>query len=417
MSGAAGTFEDRAASLPAKKAGKDAGRSLWWVVHSWVGLKLSLFMAWVLLTGTFAVFAVEFDWLARPAMRVTPSQAPHASWGTIADAAVKAVPDASVTFIYAPPHAWFAAEAIAETGPNSRVRVYLNPYEGTVQGVAPWMSFLRFFREMHRHLLLPIRYGVPIVSSMALLLVLSVVTGLVSYKKFWRGFFRRPRAGSARKVAGDLHRLGGLWSLWFVILIALTGLWYLVESLGGGAPIPRAPKIEANLTAPLSAARIDELVRTGQEAYPNLRITELRLPSFTGGPLGVFGQADAWVVRDRVNGVWLDPVSGKVLEVWKGETLTAHQRISEAADPLHFGTWGGMTTKIVWFVFGAVMTALAVTGVMIYSLRLKVAYATEEDAKPQGGFMRAWRGMGVWAYPGAGLVLMSLALLPGWLAR
>ena len=396
-----------------------AARSLWWVVHSWVGLKLSLFMVWVLFTGTLAVFAVEYDWLSRPALRVMPQDAPSASWGTIVTAAVNAVPEGEVTFVYAPPHAWFAAEAIAETGANSRARVYIDPYEGDVQGVAPWMSWLRFFREMHRHLLLPIRWGVPIVSSMALLLALSTVTGLVSYKKFWRGFFRAPRGGSARKLTGDLHRLAALWSFWFVLLITLTGIWYLVESLGGNAPITRQPRIEAKVSEPLSAQRIDELVRIGQEAYPNLRITELRLPAFTGGPFGVFGQADALFVRDRVNGVWLDPVSGRVLDVWKGETLTLHQRISEAADPLHFGTFGGMTTKIIWFVFGALMTALAVTGVMIYSLRLKTAYAAENgpEGAPQNALVRAWRGMGVWAYPSIGLVLMSLALLPGWLAR
>ena len=47
-----------------------------------------------------------------------------------------------------------------------------------------------------------------------------------------------------------------------------------------------------------------------------------------------------------------------------------HTRISEAADPLHFGYFGGITTKILWFLLGLSMSAMAFTGVIIYSKRL-----------------------------------------------
>ena len=391
-------------------------RRLWWIVHSWVGLKLSLFLVWVLLTGTFAVFAVEMDWLARPALRVQPQAAPHVSWGTMAAAATAALPEGRVDVIYAPPHAWFAAEAIARVDAKERRRIYINPYDGRVQGVAGWMSFQRFFREMHRHLLLPARFGIPLVSSLSILLLLSIITGLVTYKKFWRGFFRWPEGGSARRLTGDLHRFGGLWSLWFTVVITLTGVWYLVESLGGNAPVPPPPRMAGRAQMHLDARRIDELVAIARSAYPNLQIRQLRLPA-GDRPLGVFGQADATVVRDRVNGVWIDPATGKVLGIVKGEALSVHQRISEMADPLHFGTWGGMTTKIVWFVFGLAMTALAVTGIVIYSVRLKKAYAAERTQANKSWLRRSWDGMGSWGYVGAGIVLLSVVMIPGWLAR
>jgi uncharacterized iron-regulated membrane protein len=412
MHGVVDRVEDRTTAL----AAPTVKRRLWWIVHSWVGLKLSLFMAWVLLTGTFAVFAVEMDWLARPALRVQPQDAPHVSWGTMAAAATAALPEGRVTTLYAPPHAWFAVEAIALVGADDRQRIYINPYDGHVQGVAGWMSFQRFFREMHRHLLLPAKYGIPLVSSLSILLSLSIITGLVTYKKFWRGFFRWPQAGNARRLTGDLHRFGSLWSLWFAVVITLTGLWYLVESLGGDAPVSRQPRMEIGGDLHLDAARIDELVAIAQRAYPHLQIRELRLPE-ADRPLGVLGQADAVLVRDRVNGVWIDPTSGKVLGVMKGETLSIHQRISEMADPLHFGTWGGMTTKIVWFIFGLAMTALSVTGTVIYSVRLKKAYAADRTRSNHNWLRRAWDGMGSWGYVGAGIVLLSMVMIPGWLAR
>lgn len=78
------------------------GRSLWWVAHSWIGLKLSIFLTFILATGTFAVFAHEIDWLATPAMRVSPRLEPVASWGALAQAAARAAPDARLQTLYAP---------------------------------------------------------------------------------------------------------------------------------------------------------------------------------------------------------------------------------------------------------------------------------------------------------------------------
>ncbi|MFC7331874.1 PepSY-associated TM helix domain-containing protein [Rhodocista pekingensis] len=388
------------------------GRSFWWSVHAWAGLKLSLFMGFILATGTLAVFAHELDWLVTPSMRVMPRDAAPASWGQLADGARSAVPGARVASLYAPIHPGFAAEAWMDAGGPRMVRVHLDPYTGAVTGTAPWYNIHRFLRETHRHLMLPVKIGVPIVCTLALLLAASLVSGIVTYRKWWRGFFKRPRRGDGRRLAGDLHRLAGLWSLWFTALIAVTGLWYLVESLGGGAPDQPHPPLLAAPSPPIDGAALDRLVAAGLAARPGLEIREIRFPTPEGDRgLVLMGQADAWLVRDRANAVWLDPADGGVRLVTKGEELSLHQRISEMADPLHFGTLGGFATKIIWFIAGLALTGLSVTGVMIYSLRLHGGRRT--PAPTANGWVRAWRGMGVWAYPALGLVLLSLALTPG----
>ena len=78
------------------------------------------------------------------------------------------------------------------------------------------------------------------------------------------------------------------------------------------------------------------------------------------------------------------------------------------ADPLHFGTFGGLATKAIWFVFGAILTGMAVTGVLIYSQRL--AKAARGDLRKRDA---AWSGMGPWAYVAVALVLLALILTPG----
>lgn len=380
-------------------------RSIWWRVHSWAGLKLSIFLTFVLATGTLAVFAHEIDWLVTPAMRVTPQDRPPASWGAIAQAAARAEPHGRLQTLYAPIDPWFAAEAWVDMGKGAPRRVYVDPWDARVTGTHGWANVHRFLRQVHRHLMLPTRIGIPIVSSLALLLLASLVTGIVTYKKWWRGFLRLPRGGGTRRVSGDLHRLAGLWSLWFVALISLTGIWYLAETLGAHAPVPNLPKVTAAADPPTGAA-LDRLVTAARAARPSLSIREIRFTQDNG--VTFLGQDQAWLVRDRANGVAIDPRTARVTASLDGRDLSVHQRVSEMADPLHFGTLGGLPTKIVWFVFGLLLTGLSVTGVIIYAKRLEKA-----DRLQRGATRIAWAGMGGWAYVATALVLMALVLTPG----
>lgn len=380
-------------------------RSLWWRVHSWAGLKLSILLTFILATGTLAVFAHELDWLITPAMRVKPQDHPQASWGAIAEAAQQAVPQGRLQALYAPIDPWFAVEGWVDMGKGAPRRVYIDPWSARVTGTQGWANVHRFLRQVHRHLMLPTRLGIPLVSSLALLLLASLVTGIVTYKKWWRGFFRLPRRGDSRRFHGDLHRLAGLWSLWFVALIAATGIWYLIETLGGQAPVPKVPAIAVASPSPTGPA-LDRLIAIARSAKPTLDLREIRFTEDNGVIL--LGQDQAWLVRDRANGVAIDPVRRAVTATLDGRDLSVHQRISEMADPLHFGTLGGLATKLIWFVFGLLLTGLSVTGTIICARRLQKA-----DQSGQGALRSAWAQMGPWAYIATALVVLSLLLAPG----
>jgi uncharacterized iron-regulated membrane protein len=151
---------------------------------------------------------------------------------------------------------------------------------------------------------------------------------------------------------------------------------------------------------------LDRLVTAAQRARPSLDIREIRFTETNGVVL--LGQDEAWLVRDRANIEAMDPASGGVLTSLDGSDLDTHQRISEMADPLHFGTFGGLATKVIWFLFGAILTGMSVTGVIIYAKRLEKA---EKHRRAAGRI--AWSGMGAWAYVGTALVIMALVLTPG----
>lgn len=384
-------------------------RSIWWRVHQWAGLKVGLFMTFILATGTIATLSHEIDWLLTPEMRVASQAGPHVSFGTLVASARAAAGDARLERVSAPVGQGFAAEAIALTRNGDRFRIQLDPWTAEIRGITPWFNAQRLLRELHRHLMLPVKWGLPFVAALSLPLLASVISAPFVYKKWWRGFLRLPRRlsnrpGEARRFIGDLHRFVGLWSLWFVALIGLTGLWYLVEWGGGDAPLPQATVQLA--PAQVEGAALDRLVAAALRQYPDLRVTSVHFPDGKPGGVMLMGQADALLVRERANAILLDPADASVVHRLRGEQLSLHQRISEAADPLHFGNWGGLPTKLAWFVFGAALTGLSLTGTLIFAKRLGRA-----DERREPRLMTAmWRGMGIFAWPSLALVLIGMLL-------
>lgn len=379
---------------------------IWWHVHQWVGLKLAIFMSFICFTGTLAVLSSEIDWLLQPSLRVAPwTVEGEPRWDLIAASAEEWPNAQRVTALQAPVASAFAASATIEHPDGSLGFLHIHPTTGKVQGEAPWVGAQRVLRNMHRHLNLPVKYGVPIVCTLAFLLLVSFATSLVVYKRWWRGFFRPIRWRDARTAWGDFHRLAGVWSLWFVLLISLTGIWYFAESTGLDAPSMRKGD-EPTATVPAGAPSFEKNLAAAQAALPGLRIERILLPQEPGDVFEFQGQYTALLVRERSNSIMTDPADARVLLVRKGEELSVHQRISEMADPLHFGYFGGYWTKVPWFLFGLLLTALSVSGIAIYGLRVG------KTIPGRSAMHIAWQGMGHWRWPAIAAVLTGLALLP-----
>ncbi|MEM9170806.1 MAG: PepSY-associated TM helix domain-containing protein [Pseudomonadota bacterium] len=403
-------------SLPASRpgAGDAQGKKrarIWWFVHQWVGLKLSVLLSFILLTGTLAIFSNEIDWMINADMRVDPRTVDgEVAWSRVAENAAAALPGGEIFTVHAPIDRGFAAAAMGRTADGDIKWVYAHPTTGAVQGVGGFFTVQRVLRYLHRHLMLPNKIGVPIVSATSILLFISLATSFVVYKKWWRGFFKPVRLRDARTATGDFHRLAGVWSLWFVALMAATGFWYLVESLGGRAPnVPRPDVAAVDGDAADFAAGVSAAIGAARGAYPDLRIRSVSLPDRRFGAYWISGQDDAILVRSRANGVYVAAATGRAALSYDAHALSVHQRIAEMADPLHFGTFGGVWTKLIWFVFGAVLTGLSISGAAIYSLRL--AKQARQSPRWRRGAGDLWRGMGVWKWPSSALVFAGLVLV------
>lgn len=348
-------------------------RRRWFEIHSWLGVVAGLMLFLICWSGTTAVLSYEIDWMLDARMRVEPGPE-RASWGTLHDSVKQAYPDASGITLYEPPYARSAAHAQITLPGDIERRVYLDPYTGAVQGSTSLFNVQRFFRNLHM-CLFDVRNdygGYWIVGAFSLALLISAVTPLLFYRRWWRGFFTLKTGRGPRVFWSDAHKLAGVWGLAFSFLIALTGLWYLLE---WADPIhyPETPQFNDAPLAIHAPQDLDALIERAQQTWPEFQIRTVGTPegSYWGNVLYLDGQSEALLVRDRSNRMLLDASSGEPRYIQRAETLGWPARWIDTADPLHFGNFGGLISKLVWFGFGLLLSGMCLSGAYLHSQRLK----------------------------------------------
>jgi uncharacterized iron-regulated membrane protein len=363
----------------------------WFLVHSWLALPIWFFVLIVCVTGTLAVISQEIVWLAVPESRaVQPSdEAPLLTFGQALGAINQAHPEWVVQTLNRPDESHFALNANVSNPDGTSSTLYVNPYTGVIQGKAPSFDFKEFTRALHGWWLVPFTNGYSwgwyMVSMLSLPLLASLVTGLVVYKRFWRGFFKptlRVRQG-ARIFWGDFHRLSGIWSIWFIAVISITGLWFLIEATLYDNHISIStegvPSMVARQEVPLTqtgepALRVslDQAINTAQQQIPGLEISYVTLPGTAYNHISLAGRG--WYPL-MFQTAAINPYSGSIAEQQLLSDRSKLEFVTQSMRPLHTGDFGGIWIKLIWCFFGLVLSMMVLSGLLIWTKRTAMATA------------------------------------------
>lgn len=255
-----------------------------------------------------------------------------------------------------------------------RTYVFANPYTGEIQGYAN-LTFQRFFRDLHYFLYIPNQIGNFLVLAFGFLLLISLITALLFFKKWWKKLFKLQTGNGAFVFFKSLHKLIGLWSIPFTLLFSITGIWYFIEraNIADVRKIvnPRGPKIyniasELDTTVNLSyAIDYDKAIAVSEQAIPNFKAQSLNPPKTYKNNIYIRGKSDAVLVRQRANRVYINPQNYEVLKVQNAKNINTTMWVNDIADPIHFGNWGGLITKIIWFLMGLGISSLVLSGIWI----------------------------------------------------
>ena len=355
-----------------------AVRRLNFQVHLWVGIILTLYMVVIGATGSMLVFRPELERLCglKPWQNIRTSQ-PIADLATVVDNLKAAYPRSHIVSVDTP--SGNDATFVAVLEGRGRIKVACDPKDGKVLGEVPrGRSWLDVVQELHESLLIhPGSRGRMLNGIGAAFLLLLNATGLVIW---WPGIRNWQRALKVdfqrnwRRINFDLHLAVGFWTILIASFWAVSGIYFgwprqIFQFVNSISPVitARPPAISV---APESAAPeldLRSLLHQAQAIDPGTTLGGIAFPYSRRAPLGILMRRRNSPGYEYVDTVYFNPYSGDYISTWRyGVNQSAGDWIIWSQVPLHFGTYWGLSVKVVWAVAGLAIPLLAVTGLLMY---------------------------------------------------
>lgn len=358
-------------------------RTIAFHTHRWLGLSVGILLCIAGVTGSVLVFWHEIDQivLTQQFGQIIPN-GEKVTIASIADTvkaayAAKGLTLSSVSVPEAAHHAynvWLHAPA------DHHWQVFVNPYTGQIIGDREWeSSWVGIIYELHYKLLAG-NTGTLIMGIVALLTLLLSVTGIVlwpGWRKLIAGFKIKWDA-HIKRTNFDLHKVVGIITAIFLAFIGFTGFaWNVPQAKVTEAihAVTFTPKPADPVSKPIPGQRplpIADLIQRADVAVPNATTTYVSFPEKPEAPFYMgkrqAQETDRWG-RTRV---YLDQFTGKVIQLSDGLKPSRAEAIINQFGPLHFGTFGGVPTQVLYVLVGLTPTILMVTGVVMWWYRRRV---------------------------------------------
>ncbi len=344
--------------------------------HAWVGFHLAVLMFVILCTGTIATVSNEIDWLIFDELRASPkpegrsSNASADDWAAIYSSVKQRYPNGQPLSLFNMGEDYLTYRVVVKDDAIENAFVHVDQWTLDVTGTVPRFTVQRFFRDFHRYLFMPAFPGIVFVCAMAFVLAISIYTGLKTTKNWRKALFRIRFKKDVRVTLSDLHKFMGLWGIWFSLVICTTGIWYFYEfgfRVAGSSVEPAGPSILQAYEEPLtlSTTEFETIIREAQQAHKGWHITSIFIPETNAAPIQLRGVKNNPLLRDRAYRVFIHPDTFEIIGTFTPDSIGVNAYLNEYADPLHFGAFGGLWTKLIWFVFGVALTGMSVTGVVM----------------------------------------------------
>lgn len=260
--------------------------------------------------------------------------------------------------------------------------VYVNQYSGEVLGRPERLSFFTTMFRLHRWLMDSrpqekgaIYWGKMIVGVSTLFCVIILLTGIVLWiprsLNMWKNRSQISLRKGVRRFLYDFHVVGGIYCALLVLAMALTGLtwsfeWYRngVYNLFGAA---------SNAKSSSSVTRVDSdatsIYGKWEDVYHSVaeRYDSHGDITLSDGTVSV-----------KLNGIGnpraadkyhFDSATGEILSVVPYADSSRRQKVGGWIYAIHVGNWGGVFTRILWFLAAMLGASLPITGYYLWIKR------------------------------------------------
>lgn len=368
-------------------------RNFAFTLHRYIGLAVGAILVFVGLTGSLLVFEHEIDeWAIQRRFGHVVPQEQRLSPATLVDnvkAAYANHPDWRVGQVQMLPKQEVYTVRLNRPD-ETQWEVFVNPYTGSILGDRQRETAL-FSRvlELHYALLLG-NTGMVIVGIAAFLLVILSITGIVlwsGWQKLISGFKIKWNA-HVKRVNYDIHKVAGIITALSLGAIAITGFcWnfyeYAEPAIYAATFTPKPPEVKSTLVIGLPTLKLDEILRRSDVALPGAANTFINLPKKPDDVFEIYKKVPG-DSEDFNSYVKLDQFSGNVLYVQDSRRGGLGDRVLNSFTPIHYGTFGGLPTRIFYVFVGLAPLILFITGFVMWRYRYRAKSDSQMNAKPAG---------------------------------
>ncbi len=380
-------------------------------IHLWLSLPLGIVLTVVCLSGAVLVFEGEITRALHPELyRVAaPADARPLRPSQLADRIGGQMPD-SLHLVSLQLSARSDEPCMAAFRETGRKQLSVDPYTGNVNGWAESPAFFGTVRKLHRWLLDPPpskgekSVGKAIVGVSTLALVLILVSGLILWIPRSRKALRnrlKVSCSDGRRFWHDCHVSLGFYATLLLLVMALTGLtwsfgWYRTAAYALFGGTQQTVAAQEDLSRKVDSGNRQSRARSGERTAGREHgetetrpfdhavwddVLEQLTAHYTAYKTIVLTQTEAQVTRRsamrRIDRATFDPRNGRLAEITRYEDTPRQQRLRGWFYTFHTGTWGGIWTKILYFLAALIGATLPLTGYYLWWKR----YSNKKNRK------------------------------------
>ncbi len=350
-------------------------------IHRWTALLAALPLALICATGSAVVFKYEIDNLM-DAKRVTVATpgAKRLEMATLFTHVDNALPSHEIVgwqwfdnaqradLVYVIPH-----------GTADWYYITVDPFTGLPLSAPRELdsSLTDWLLDLHYTLLMG-DLGMLVSGFIGVLLCISGITGLILHRKFWTTL-PRIRLGARRVLAfSDIHKVCGALSAPMLLVLGFTGAWWNIEHgveelsehwHGDAHPVVTESLFNKTLS-------LDAILAQAEASVDGFEAMYLSLPWEAGLPLSVYGRVPTAnpLASDYSSYLSFDGQTGSLVTIYDIREAGFFAQFIDSYRELHFGTFAGVVSQLVWLIVGLVPLALTATGLWLWWYRRRKAH-------------------------------------------
>ena len=355
-------------------------------VHTWMGLVSGMLLFIAFYAGAIIVFVHELQGWDRPAAEAMPEAQAHARAQSLVDGVLARHPDAAHSLYLLLPGEHGPMPTLYWYNEQTQQQRRFDPAPDAPGGfveVPPRGGFVEFVYDLHFTAGLPRQAGTYLFGIACILYGLALVSGVVIYAPvFLKDLFALRVGRNLKRLWQDAHNVVGVLSLPFHVIFAWSGAVLtigfvmlapfqflvfenkLMQVLEGDFDI--APHVEpAHVARP--TLPVAELVRRARIALPGLEVESLSYHDAGDAKAQVTAYGELPQRRlNHLGGVAMNGATGTVVKALGPKDYPPGMAMLRGLQVLHYGSFGGMAVKWLYFVLGLAGAFLFYTGNLLW---------------------------------------------------